>query len=205
MRKLFVIVGVIALLVTARTASAATITFNSCGQVASLCNHLQLEATLNGDAIDVLVTAVGGDFGIFGDSGNNHAFGLNVNGEGVLITKVNSGFTYIGSGDKMAGGLGNYEFIVNGPHEGTNATLPLSFTVTRVGGFQSDLDLFQLNEDGYYAAAHLRDNSEGGESGFVAASGPPVPGAQVPEPTTMVLLGSGLLVVFRARKAARKA
>jgi hypothetical protein len=203
---LFVSLGVITLLFAARTASAATLTFNVC-DISSLCGHLQLTTTLNGSAIDVSVTSVGGDFGLFGaGNGNsgNHAFAININGNGVVISGVTSGFSLAGSGVEGGTGGSFFEFLMDGPQGGSATTLPLNFTVTRTDGFFNDFDLFEMNSDGYFAAAHLRDNATG-LTGFVAANETPgTPGTNsspVPEPATMVLLGGGLLAVFRARKA----
>jgi hypothetical protein len=205
-RKLFVSIGVIALLVTARTASAATLTFNVCDGVASLCNQLQLITTLNGSAIDVSVIPVGGNYGLFagiGNNGNDHAFAININGSGVSISNITAGFLLETSGKDKETGTNNahFDFLIDGPKNESDAKLPLSFTVTRSGGFQNDFDLFE-QFDGYYAAAHLT-NKDTGVDGIVAATLPPTSSqaAPVPEPATMVLLGSGLLAVFRARKA----
>ena len=63
-----------------------------------------------------------------------------------------------------------------------------------------DLTLVGSSLGGFYATAHLIDKISGAE-GRVAATDAPVPLAPVPEPATMVLLGTGILAVFRARKA----
>jgi hypothetical protein len=71
--------------------------------------------------------------------------------------------------------------------------------VTRAGGFLSDLDLFETNNLGFILAAHLR-NEQTGLTGYVTAGAVPTNNSAVPEPATMILLGTGLLAAFRARK-----
>jgi hypothetical protein len=177
-------------------ASAATIIFDACG-IASLCNQLSLSTTLTGSgAIDVSITGPA-DYGIFGQTGNNRAFGINVNGTGVSFSNISSGFSLDGSG--QISGFGDFEYRFDGPQAGSDAFLPLNFTVSRIGGFSSDTALFEANLAGYFAAAHLRNNSTG-VTGFVAADGLDQPLPAVPEPGTMLLLGTGLLAAWRARQ-----
>ena len=190
--------GLAALLAAASPASAATIAFDICNEP-SLCGQLSMTTTLNGGAIDVHVSATG-DYGLFGDSGANHALGFNVVGSegGLSITGLTPGFTFGGT-DTQINGYGFFEYIIDGPHVGSDSYLPLDFTVSRTDGFLSDLALFETNSIGYIVGAHLR-NERTGLTGFVA-NGPPEGNTPVPEPATMLLLGTGLLAAFRARKA----
>ena len=182
-------------------AQATTITLDQCA-VAELCNQVTVTTTLVGSTIDVDVTDIPGPptTGIFGLTGANRAFGFNVvDPDGnVVISDITDGFAYAGAGvNHMGGGLGDFEFIINGPQGGAAAVLPLHFNVSRTEGFLSDLELFEANALGYIFGAHVRNN-DNDISGFVGAR---VPGddsnESVPEPATLVLFGLGLTALAR--------
>lgn len=201
MSKTLLALGLSAIMAAASPAAAATIGFDICSE-SSLCNVLTMTTTLNGTSIDVHVSAPAG-YGIFGDSGANHAFGFNVVGSesGLTITGITAGFSTGGMDDNI-NGYGFFEYLINGPGTGSGAFLPLDFTVSRTGGFSSDLQLFETNALGYIAAAHLRNAwSDPTVTGYVSTKdGPEGGNTPVPEPATMILLGTGLLAAFRARK-----
>ena len=165
-----------------------------------------------GSSVDVTLQSVNGSYGIFGDSGANLAFGFNIAGPtaGFSITNISPAPTFLAgpSPDNIGGGFGSFEYFVVGTNNGGGAAiLPVSFRLNRDVGFASDAltSIFEANAGGYYAAGHLAGPLNNGcngncVTGFVAINGAPNNITAVPEPASMVLLGTGLLVALRARK-----
>jgi hypothetical protein len=142
--------------------------------------------TLNGNVIDVSVTMFPG-FAAFGQgNGNNGIFGFNVVGStaGLNVTNL-VGVNSFDAGGGQMDGFGNFDVTLgccNPP-----GITSFSFTVSRTAGFGAASDLFAANSSGAHFAIHIAP-TDGSPTGFAADSG-----TAVPEPTSMMLLGSGLV------------
>jgi len=153
--------------------------------------------TLNGNAIDVSVQMAPG-FTAFGEgNGNNGIFGFNVVGStaGLAVTNLSPNILTANLGGGNMDGFGNFDVTISCCNA-SNAITSFSFTVTRTGGFSSASQLFEANDTGAHFAIHIAPTN-GNPTGFAADSA-------TPEPTSMLLLGTGLVTVAFSLRKRRK-
>lgn len=92
------------------------------------------------------------------------------------------------SESNAGGGFGKFEFITDG--DGNSRLNPLSFDVYATTGQDVSVVDFSntLSDQGYLFAAHIADYANGSSAKFATDGSTPVP-----EPSTLLMLGAGLL------------